>query len=252
MKNKLVVLVACATLSHNVFAETIANADSKGNQPLVKAAENDYGLVKNLSGTLAFVTNYVFRGQSQTRNLPAVQGGLTYNTPINFYANIWGSNASFVGTTASVEIDTIVGYRNTYGDDFAYDINLARYNYPGYKTYNYNEFNILGTAYFLQAGMSYSGNVYGTHSSGIYYNGGLNYNIPGKFAFGICDLNLKVLMGHYTLPRIAGYSYNDYSAQLTKTYKNYSASVQWTGTNGRSLNPPYDDDQVIGQIAANF
>jgi len=252
MKNKLVVLAACALLSQTVLAETIPNADTKGNQPLVKVPENDYGLVKNLSGTLAFVTNYVFRGNSQSRNLPAVQGGLTYNTPINFYFNLWGSNVSYVGTPASIELDTIVGYRNTYGDNFAYDINLARYNYPGYKTYNYNELNTVATLYFLQAGISYSGNVYGLHSSGTYYSGGINYDIPAKYALGICDLNLVALMGHYSLPRIAGNSYSDYSVQLNKGYKNYKASIQFTGTDGRQHYAPYDSNQIIGQIAADF
>lgn len=252
MKKKLVILAVCVTLSHNIYAEEIPNADTKGNQPLEKVDENQYGLVKNLSGTLAFVSNYVFRGMSQTRNLPAVQGGLTYNTPINFYANLWGSNVSYIGTPASVELDTIVGYRNTYGDDFAYDLNLARYNYPGYKTYNYNEFNSVATLYFLQAGFSYSGNVYGLHSSGMYYSGGINYDIPAKYAFGICDLNLLALMGHYSLPRIAGNSYSDYSVQLTKTYKNYRGSIQFTGTDGRQHYAPYDSNQIIGQIAADF
>ena len=260
MKKAIMMLTVCAAISPLTFAETASNADTKGDQPVAKVnkkisleqTKEDESLLKNVSGSLAFVTNYVFRGNSQSRNLPAVQGGLTYTFPINVYLNVWGSNVNFPGTGASVELDTVIGYSNTYGDNFAYDINIGRYNYPGARGLNYNELNTLVNFYFLQAGISYSANVFNVHQTGIYYTGGVNYDIPAQYAFGLCDVNLLAMMGHYTLPRAAGNSYNDYNIALSKSFKNYTVTAQWTGTNGRQNISPFDDNQVIGQVAASF
>lgn len=266
MKKALVVLSVYAAMSQVVFAETPANADTKGSEPVASVSTStpadatvadfgNYPWLKNVSGNLAFVTNYVFRGVSQSRNLPAIQGGLTYTLPINIYLNLWGSNVQFAdnhGANATVELDTILGYRNTYGENFAYDLNIARYNYPGARHANYNELNTVFSYYFLQAGISYSANVYNTHQSGTYYSGGINYDIPPTWIYGVCDLSLLALFGHYSLPVAAGNSYNDYNLQLTKAFKNYRVSAQWTSTNGRQHAAPLDGSQLIAQIAADF
>lgn len=275
MKKALVVLSICAVIAPTVYADinpdTTVTVHKKSKKhhvaskpapakpaaptPAVtetKADEVDYPLLKDISGNMAFVTNYMFRGVSQSRNLPAVQGSLTYTTPIAIYFNLWGSNASFVGTNASVEFDTIVGYHNTYGDNFAFDLSVGRYNYPGARILNYNEFNAVANLYFVQAAFAYSANVYNTHQTGIYYNGGIVYDLPAKWALGIDGLNLQALMGHYSLPRAAGNSYNDYSIQLSKTFKIYKVAALWTNTNGRQHNAPYDSNQIVGLITASF
>src|SRR3990167_7403050 len=139
-----------------------------------------------LSGTMAFTSDYVFRGISQTEDLPAVQGWLTYTFPLGFYLNAWGSNVKFTGNTdATLELDTIVGIHNDIGDNFTYDLNLARYNYPRSHSNNYDEVNSVFNFYFLQLGLSYSGNVYNTHAHGAYYNGGINYDIPPQYIFNL-------------------------------------------------------------------
>lgn len=247
MKKALFLFSICAAISPVSFADT-----QSGSTPV---DDGRYSWLKNVSGNLAFVSNYVFRGISQDRNLPAVQGGLTYTFPINVYFNVWGSNVSFAdshGANATVEFDTILGYRNTYGDNFSYDINIDRYNYPGARHANYNELNTLFNYYFLQAGISYSANVFNTHQSGTYYNGGINYDIPSSWVYGVTDLNLLATYGHYSLPVAAGNSYNDYNIQLSKAFKSYTVYAQWTSTNGRQHNAPLDGSQLIAQIAANF
>lgn len=207
----------------------------------------------NMSGTFALTSNYVFRGISQSENLPAAQGGLTYTFPIGLYFNVWGSNVKFTATDATLELDTIVGWRGGVGENFAYDINLDRYNYPGTRELNYNELNTLFNYRFLQAGISYSANVYNSHASGTYYNGGINYTIPPQYFFHLENVNLLATLGHYTLPRAAGTSYNDYNVGLTKKLNDtYAVTAQWTGTNGRAHNPPYDSDHLIATITATF
>lgn len=222
----------------------------EGPQPI--NAENDKIWIDNLSGYLTVVSNYMFRGISQTRNLPALQGSLTYGLPYGIYLNMWGSNVRFEDSPATVEFDSVIGVRNTIGEKFSFDINAARYNYPGARLSNYNEINSVFNYDFLQAGLSYSGNVYNSHTGGTYYNGGINYAIPSEFIFHIDNVSILALFGHYSLNRAAGNSYNDYNIMLSKKIKNYTFAAQWTDTNGRANSHPYDGSTFIGQVTANF
>lgn len=215
------------------------------------AAEPEKTWIDNFSATMDFTNNYVFRGVTQTENLPAVQGGFTYTFPVGFYLNAWGSNVKFPDTNATIELDTVAGWSGEVGD-FAYNVSAARYNYPQARDLNYNELLSVFNYSFLQASLNYSGNVYNTHQTGIYYNGGINYDVPPNYVFGVENVNVQALMGHYSLPRAAGNSYNDYLLGISKAIKNYTLSLQWTNTNGRQHNTPYDDAQVIGMVTASI
>lgn len=220
-------------------------------QPITR--DPNFNFFERVSGSMAFTTNYVFRGISQTNNLPALQGGLTYTFPIGIYLNAWGSNVKFANSTASIEIDTILGIHRTVGENFIYDINIDRYNYPGRSASSYNELNTLFNYRFFQAGVSYSPNVYNTHRSGLYINGGINYHVPEKFAFTLKDVTLIALLGRYKLGAAAGNSYTDYNVALNKKLSDiYSLGVQWASTNGQTRNRPYDRDLFIGTFSANF
>lgn len=221
--------------------------------PAKKLSEKDqYAWLDAFTATFDLTTNYVFRGISQTENLPAAQGGLTYTSPFGLYLSLWGSNVKFVDTDATIELDTIAGYSNTIGEHFTYDINYARYNYPSATNLEYNELNTLFNYYFLQAGISYSANVYNSHKSGTYYSGGINYDIPPAYIFNLENMNILALIGHYSLPKAAGNSYDDYNVALSKKIKQYTLTAQWTGTNGKAHNPPYDSDQIIGTVTVDF
>lgn len=92
-----------------------------------------------LSANVGFTTDYVFRGISQTSGNPAIQGGIDYGHSSGLYAGIWGSNVSWItdfGATgsASLELDTYFGFRNSLASEFSYDVGFIRYNYPGSYT----------------------------------------------------------------------------------------------------------------------
>lgn len=241
----------CAIIFIELMFLTIAYG-AEENDPTTKKQETFHWL-DGLSGNFALTSNYVFRGISQTENLPAIQGSLTYLLPVGLYVSVWGSNVKFTGTDATVELDTIAGYRSSIGEDFSLDINFARYNYPSARELNYNEINSVFIYKILQFGFSYSGNEYNSHDVGTYYNGGINYNIPSQYIFNIEDVNLLALLGYSNLSRAAGGSYSDYNIALSKKINEvYTLMVQWTGTNGGQHNPPYDSNHLIGTLTANF
>lgn len=103
--------------------------------------ESDHGF----SGTLTFVSDYRFRGISQTMRRPAVQGSFEYSyKPIGAYVGIFGSNVDgtcdFFNNT-SLEFDFYGGFRGDFSKwfcslkDFSYDVGVYVYTYPGGKTF---------------------------------------------------------------------------------------------------------------------
>jgi uncharacterized protein (TIGR02001 family) len=82
------------------------------------------------------VSNYLFRGVSQTHGGGAVQGGVDYAHASGLYAGVWASTITWVkdanqkGTT---EIDYYGGYKSAFveGGDWTYDLGLIHYSYPG-------------------------------------------------------------------------------------------------------------------------
>ncbi|MFZ5523487.1 MAG: TorF family putative porin [Pseudomonadota bacterium] len=89
-----------------------------------------------ITANVGLVTDYLYRGISQTGAKPALQGGFDYAHASGFYAGLWGSNVSWVGpslgaSSSSLELDTYAGFKGGFAGDFSYDVGFLRYNYPG-------------------------------------------------------------------------------------------------------------------------
>jgi uncharacterized protein (TIGR02001 family) len=84
-----------------------------------------------LTGNMAIVSDYRFRGISQTFGQPAIQGGIDYSHASGFYLGNWNSNVSgqsfYDGT---IEMDFYGGFKKAFGD-FGFDVGLLQYYYPG-------------------------------------------------------------------------------------------------------------------------
>jgi uncharacterized protein (TIGR02001 family) len=80
---------------------------------------------------VAFTTDYVLRGVSQTNKTATVQGyfevDYTVNDWLKFYAGVWGSGLA--AYNANAEIDPNAGARLTFGN-FGLDIGAIYYYYP--------------------------------------------------------------------------------------------------------------------------
>jgi len=89
-----------------------------------------------LSFNVGVVSDYLFRGVSQTHGKPALQGGIDYAHPSGFYVGAWGSYITWVKDflgSGRTEVDVYGGYKNTFGGgDFSYDVGYITYNYPGH------------------------------------------------------------------------------------------------------------------------
>ena len=84
-----------------------------------------------LSANIATVSNYYFRGITQTSDNAAIQGGIDYSHESGLYAGTWLSNIDF-GGKENAEVDLYAGFGNDIGDTgFSYDVGIIYYWYPG-------------------------------------------------------------------------------------------------------------------------
>lgn len=85
-----------------------------------------------VSGSAAVVSDYRFRGVSQSDGNIALQGGVTVAQDRGIYAGFWGSNLAGWGTFggANLELDLIGGYRTPVAGG-TLDVGLTWYMYPG-------------------------------------------------------------------------------------------------------------------------
>ena len=89
----------------------------------------------DLAFNVGATTDYRYRGISQTRLKPALQGGVDYsNGP--FYLGAWASTIKWIKDAkgdASAEIDLYGGYKGEIQKDFGYDVGVLTYQYPSNK-----------------------------------------------------------------------------------------------------------------------
>lgn len=90
------------------------------------------GLDFTISGSAGLVSDYRFRGVSQSDKHMAIQGGLTLMHKSGLYASTWASNLAGWGTFggANMELDLVGGYTRSFGKVTA-DVGLTWYMYPG-------------------------------------------------------------------------------------------------------------------------
>ena len=99
-----------------------------------------------LTFNIGAITEYRYRGLSQTRFKPAVQGGADYAFSSGFYVGTWLSNIKWIhdleaatpgaDTGGSVEWDLYGGYKGEITKDLTFDVGLLEYFYPGNKLGN--------------------------------------------------------------------------------------------------------------------
>ena len=174
MKQKLVALAVALLVSGAAMAQT-AQQGQTAQTPAPTSAETP----NPFSYNVGVVTDYRFRGISQTRVRPALQGGVDFTHSSGLYIGLWASSIRIVrdaGGDGRVELDIYGGFRGkAMGDALAYDVGVLRYQYPnsGLAT-TPNTTEIYGALTFGPATIKYSHSVsdetFGVaNSRGSYY-----------------------------------------------------------------------------------
>jgi uncharacterized protein (TIGR02001 family) len=85
-----------------------------------------------ITGNVAVVSDYVFRGITQTWGHPAIQGGADVTTNNGFAAGVWASSISErIYPGGAMELDLYANYGANFNDDWSWRVGLYGYVYPG-------------------------------------------------------------------------------------------------------------------------
>jgi uncharacterized protein (TIGR02001 family) len=214
MKLKAATLLSTLVLSSAAFAQA-------------KAPEPDY----TLSFNAGVVTDYRFRGISQSRLKPALQGGIDFAHKSGFYVGTWASTIRWLedaGGEGPVELDLYGGYKGSITDSLSYDVGILRYQYPRENfAVTPNTTEVYGALTFGPATVKYS-RVIGKETFGVANSKG-SYYLEGAATFDLgsgFSLTPHIGYQHYAGDAAPGVtndsfaSYTDYSLTLAKDMGN--------------------------------
>jgi uncharacterized protein (TIGR02001 family) len=219
--------------------------------PLARAADAkpDY----EVSYNAAVTTDYRYRGLSQTRLKPALQGGADYvNNTNGLYVGTWLSTIKWVkdlGGDGSVEWDIYGGKRGEIVKDVSYDVGGLYYFYPSNSlSPNANTFEVYGQLGYGPAYIKYSHsttNLFGTANSknSGYLDVGANFEVADKLV-----LNLHA--GHQKVKHNSAFSYTDYKIGLTRDFGICSVSLAVVKADTGAYVSPAPEFKNLGKTAA--
>lgn len=232
-----------------------------------------------VTGNFNVVSDYRFRGIAQSWGQPAVQGGIDYTHASGFYLGNWNSSVSSnsYNNGASLEMDLYGGYRFEPVKDWAVDIGVLRYRYPGARLnsapgtptgekYDNTELYVGLTQGPFNAKLSYAVTDYfglnSTTAGYAYWNSlpargdskgttylDLNYNADmGN------QLTLGLHLGYTSVRNYGELSYADYKLSLAKAVGGFNLGLALVGTNADTTfyqagNSAGLDPQKLGKTA---
>lgn len=185
-----------------------------------------------LSFNVGAVSEYRYRGISQTRLKPALQGGIDYAAASGFYVGAWGSTIKWIkdaGGDASVEVDVYAGYKTEVAKELTLDVGVLRYGYPSNKLNpNADTVELYGALSFGPVTAKYSHST--TNLFGVADSKGSGYfDVTASFDLGD-GFALAPHVGHQTIRHSAAGSYTDYSITLSKDFAGLVLSGSVIGT----------------------
>lgn len=190
----------------------------------------------DLSGHLAAVTDYRFRGVSRTFRDPAIQGGVELTLPNSFYVGTFGSivDKEIFANSRGFEWDLYGGYRWRVNPEVTVDIGLIQYLFPTESQYSTLEGYVGATWrwFSLKYYQTLSNKSFGVRDAknSRYVNLSAVYPLAN-------DLRVQASVGKTDIHNNPG-DYFDYMVGVAKDWKGmtWGASYVGTDTNDRFTN----------------
>ncbi len=242
-----------------------------------------------VSGNMSIVSDYRFRGISQTYLGPAIQGGIDYAHASGLYLGNWNSSVAtqvFTGGSG-IEMDFYGGWKKTFGD-VGLDVGTIYYHYPRAEFQSATAGNAKFDNWEIYLGASWkwlSGKFYyalsdyfglaGEQSLGGYWSNrntgaalGSSQSSDGTWYL---DLNASVpvtrelsVVAHYGMLEVNNYSeldYKDWKLGVTydlngwilgAAYVDTDADKGWYYTGGSKGNKSTGDSTLVFSVMKTF
>jgi uncharacterized protein (TIGR02001 family) len=231
MMNKLLLAAAIGA----AFACGAARAEDAAAGGAAAAVKPD----NETSFNAAIVSDYRYRGISQTRLKPALQGGFDYvNNPSGVYAGIWLSTIKWTrdaGGDGGAEVDIYAGKRGQVTEAVSYDVGVLTYVYPSNDLKNVRGFanadttEIYGQLGFGPAYIKYSQAV--TNLFGFVDSKNSGYVDIGANIAAAEGLTVNLHAGRQTVKHNDASTYADWKIGATKDFGVVTGALAVIGTN---------------------
>ncbi len=219
-----------------------------------------------VSGSATVVSDYRFRGISQTDKDFAVQGGISVSHQSGVYAGIWGSTIDdYVAGGADQEIDFNAGFRKDLGGTIL-DVGATYYYYPGAeKIVPGYDSDFLETyaslSHTLGPVSAKASVVYAPKQSALSVGAGKEDNlyVAGDLSAGIPTTPITVTahLGHSFGPSYLtiGKNYTDWSVGAAYVWGNLNIGITYVDTNKALYSPSGKNISgagIVGSIGVSF
>jgi len=218
----------------------------------------------DVSATVTGITDYDFRGVSQTADDPAIQGSLDVEGESGWYAGVWASNVDFDNCCdEDYEIDYYVGF--TAGETIEWDVGYIYYYYPSTtENLNYPEVYIGGTYYGEDEKWDVGLKQWASYDWFGYDAYGYYTELNGNYALPWWEIGVSAHVGYTFGDGPDDFTddsglreYVDYSIGLNRSFGPVDADLRYVDTdlggglevsNGAGTN----DDRVIFSLSTTF
>ena len=159
-----------------------------------------------LSYNVGAVSDYRYRGLSQSNLKPVLQGGVDYAHDSGLYVGAWATGIKWL-ENSSVELDIYGGYKGEITKGLGYDVGVLRYQYEGSSFAHTTEvYGALSYGVFTAKYSQSTTNLFGTADS----KGSGYLDLSATFDLGN-GLTLVPHVGRQMVKNNSQYSYNDYA-----------------------------------------
>jgi uncharacterized protein (TIGR02001 family) len=212
-----------------------------------------------ITGNVALVTDYRFRGVSLSGGDPAIQGGITVTHKSGLYVGTWSSSID-TAYAGDQELDLFGGWTGEVIHGLTVDAGMLYYVYPGSSNFTANYFEpyasvstTYGPAKF-KAGiaLAWDQKALGDDNN-LYAYGNVDVAVPTTPV--TVSGHVGYTDGALSPDRLAGGNNSsgwDWSIGASATvYGPLSVGVSYIGTSGRSVDS-LTNDTVVGTLTASF
>ena len=221
------------------------------------AAAQDEADAFTVSGGATLVSDYRYRGISQSDKRPAVQGSFTLAHASGLYGTVWGSSIDdYVANGADQEIDFVGGYRRSFGGTTV-DAGVTYYYYPGDGGANTDFVEpfvsvsqafgpVTAKALVAYAPRQASLTVGAGKEDNLYLSGDLTAAVPAT------PVTLSAHVGHSFGPSYLtiGDEYTDWSLGASVAVKGFTLGLSYVDTDGTFITPSGRNASKAGIVAS--
>ncbi len=213
-----------------------------------------------LSGELTLVSQYMYRGISQTSGDPALQGDLSWTHASGVYVGVWGSNTDAGGDGNWLETGPYFGFAAPLGETgFDIDLGLAFFLYPGAEasldyweayaalSYGFQDVTVTGRLGYSD---DYFGDDFFPGVSSVSFDGTAEWALPN-------DFSVSGTLGRQWFddqPGLPSQDFTYYDIGVSKAWRAFTFDLRWHDADGvrPNLAAPGDVGALVAGVSVGF